>query len=118
MQQVSREHLPIAAATPSLDLDYPGCPYSHDLHPSPYASRMLFGSRLLVVVALATCVWVTYAKLGILAGAGLVTLLFCGAFFARLFREKDRGTVTHDPAISTLVFPPESKSQQSAPPPK
>lgn len=107
-------------AVPHLDwaLANPEYPYWRELHPSSYALRMLFVSRLLVAVALAACVGVTYAKLGILAGTGLLSLLLCGAFSARSIRRKDGGTVMHDPAISTLVFPPESKFQQSVLPPK
>jgi uncharacterized membrane protein YjjB (DUF3815 family) len=71
-----------------------------------------------VAAALAGSVaWAAYKSGGaLLAGAWLA--LFCvgliGAFWIHAYRKS--ADVFHDPAVSTLVFPPESKFQSSVMP--
>jgi hypothetical protein len=80
---------------------------------------MLSSSRLIGIAAAFLASWVAYSKLGPLAGAGLLALLGVAAVgFSRLKAGRARGASLDDPAISTLVFPPESKFQPSVLPPR
>jgi hypothetical protein len=80
---------------------------------------MLSSSRLIGIAAAALVSWAAYTRLGALVGAGLLALL-CGAVLVVLWVRAGRArrAVLNDPAISTLVFPPESKFQPSVLPPR
>ena len=71
--------------------------------------------RWTAAVALAASVlWAAYEGGGVLlAGACLALLLFALMGLRWIGAARRRGEVLHDPAISTLVFPPESKFQSS-----
>ena len=71
--------------------------------------------RAAVAIALAVLVaWGAYTRAGLLLASALVALFCFGAMaFARISAARRKGDIVHDPAISTLVFPPESKFQSS-----
>ena len=77
-------------------------------------------ARLLAAAAAAAVVWVAFEHRGWPLAAALLALLggtTIGILWLRAGRRRDGGEL-HDPAISTLVFPPESKFQQSVLPPR
>jgi hypothetical protein len=77
-------------------------------------------SRWLAAFGVAAAVaWVTYDSAGMLLG-GAVLAVLCVAFIGLFWMGGSRrgADVLHDPAVSTLVFPPESKFQQSVLPPR
>ena len=85
-----------------------------------YAGGML--SRpisLFFIFATASLLLAAYASRALLLGAVLFALLCAGVIGVRFLRAgRERGALLHDPAVSTLVFPPESKFRQSVSPPR
>jgi hypothetical protein len=74
--------------------------------------------RLFFVVLVGAALAATYASRAILLGIVALGLFGVGYFVARRIQAaRKRGALLHDPAISTLVFPPESKFRQSVLPP-
>jgi hypothetical protein len=90
------------------------------LGPVPYAGGML--SRpigLFFIFAAAALLLAAYASRAILLGAVLFALLCAIVIGVRMLRAgRERGALLHDPAVSTLVFPPESKFRRSVSPPR
>jgi hypothetical protein len=63
-----------------------------------------------VIVAAVALVLATYASRSILLAAALVALVCGGAVgVQRLRARRQKRTLLHDPGVSTLVFPPESR---------
>lgn len=76
--------------------------------------------RWIAAAAVAAAVaWAAYKSGGALL-AGVSFVLVMAGFFglSRLGASRRGDDVLHDPAVSTLVFPPESKFQQSVLPPR
>lgn len=74
--------------------------------------------RLLATVAAASALaWAAYEGRAMLLAGALLALL-CGGLFLWMKAGRGRDDTLHDPAVSTLVFPPESKFQQSVLPPR
>jgi uncharacterized membrane protein YfcA len=73
---------------------------------------------LFVIFAVAGVLLATYASREILLAAVLFALV-CGGYslVRRIRAEREQDALLHDPAVSTLVFPPESKFRQSVLPP-
>jgi hypothetical protein len=71
--------------------------------------------RLVAIAAAAAVLSAAYASRGIVLASALFALLCAGVVGAHCIRAaRGRRVVLHDPAVSTLVFPPESKFQHSA----
>jgi len=69
--------------------------------------------KFLIGLALAAAVaWTAYAGSAVLAVAAVLILVCLVLFWARSSGSRLRTELLHDPAVSTLVFPPESKLQQ------
>jgi hypothetical protein len=81
---------------------------------------MVTGSvRLVAGVALAGAVaWTAYESGGMLLMGAVLILLSAGFCFRFMRASRLRADLLHDPAVSTLVFPPESNMQQAARPPR
>lgn len=77
--------------------------------------------RLLALAVAAGGAWAAYKTEGVVLGTALLALI-CAGVIGFLWKGKGaprrRSVVLHDPAISTLVFPPESKFRQSVLPPR
>jgi hypothetical protein len=74
--------------------------------------------RLFVIVLVAAGLAATYASRAILIAVVVVGLLVSACLVARrIHAGRKQGTLLHDPGVSTLVFPPESKFRQSVLPP-
>ena len=71
--------------------------------------------RSTAALALAAAVaWAAYERSGaLLAGAWLALVGLGWVGYAWISAARRRADVLHDPAVSTLVFPPESKFQSS-----
>ena len=76
---------------------------------------MITGLLRWAAVALAVSVaWAAYKWGGVLlAGSWLALVCFALLVFRRLSASRRDADLLHDPAISTLVFPPESQFQSS-----
>jgi hypothetical protein len=75
--------------------------------------------RLFVVVFVAALLAASYASRAILLAVVLLGLLGAACLVARRIQAgRKHGDLLHDPAVSTLVFPPESKFRQSVLPPQ
>jgi hypothetical protein len=74
--------------------------------------------RLFVVVFVAALLAATYASRAALLAVVLLGLLVGACLVVRRIQAQRRqGALLHDPGVSTLVFPPESKFRQSVLPP-
>jgi len=75
--------------------------------------------RLLVVAVVAALAALAYRKGEMLLAGGVLGLACIG--FLSLRRRgprRPRASLLHDPSVSTLVFPPESKTAQAVRPPR
>lgn len=74
--------------------------------------------RSVAAVALVVLVaWMAYRNGGmLLSGASLGLLGTAFLVFRRLAAARPRAGLLHDPAVSTLVFPPETRVQRARPP--
>jgi hypothetical protein len=80
---------------------------------------MLSSFRVIVMAAAALIAATAYSRFGALFGAGVLALLGLAALCARWLKSRRaQGAGLHDPGVSTLVFPPESKFHQSVLPPR
>ena len=82
----------------------------------------MMSSRLLSFASFAAALvaaGAAYASRGTIVSSGVFVLL-CAAFMGLAWRIGSKATANglHDPSISTLVFPPESKFQPSVLPPR